>query len=106
MSGAKRRCARRSAGLRGSANPPASTTAQRGRGRPPCRVVVQGAGPSARYAHTLALVANRFLVAMGGNDGKQTLGDAWALDTSDKPYQWRKITDAGDPPVARCNQTS
>lgn len=66
------------------------------------RVMVQGPGPSARYAHTLALVANRFLVAMGGNDGKQTLGDAWALDTSDKPYQWRKITDAGEPPVARC----
>ncbi len=64
--------------------------------------MVQGPGPSARYAHTLALVANRFLVAMGGNDGKQTLGDAWALDTSDKPYQWRKITDAGEPPVARC----
>jgi len=27
----------------------------------------------------------------GGNDGKQTLGDSWALDTSEKPYQWRKI---------------
>jgi Galactose oxidase, central domain len=67
----------------------------------PRRVVVQGPGPSARYAHTLALVANRFLVAMGGNDGKQTLGDAWALDTSDKPYQWRKITDAGETPAAR-----
>lgn len=65
-------------------------------------MVVQGPGPSARYAHTLALVANRFLVAMGGNDGKQTLGDAWALDTSDKPYQWRKITDAGETPAARC----
>lgn len=71
-----------------------------------CRVVVQGPGPSARYAHTLALVANRFLVAMGGNDGKQTLGDAWALDTSDKPYQWRKITDAGETPAARCTPTS
>ena len=64
--------------------------------------MVQGPGPSARYAHTLALVANRFLVAMGGNDGKQTLADAWALDTSDKPYQWRRITDAGDTPLARC----
>lgn len=63
--------------------------------------MVQGPGPSARYAHTLALVANRFLVAMGGNDGKQTLADAWALDTSDKPYQWRKIVDAGDTPTAR-----
>ncbi len=69
------------------------------------RVLVQGAGPSARYAHTLSLVANRFLVAMGGNDGKSTLGDAWALDTSEKPYQWRKITDAGDMPSARCAAT-
>lgn len=65
---------------------------------------MQGAGPSARYAHTLSLVANRFLVAMGGNDGKSTLGDAWALDTSEKPYQWRKITDAGDMPCPRCGQ--
>ena len=68
------------------------------------RVMVQGPGPSARYAHTLALVANRFLVAMGGNDGKQTLSDAWALDTSDKPYQWRKITDAGETPSPRSVQ--
>ena len=63
--------------------------------------MVQGPGPSARYAHTLALVANRFLVATGGNDGKQTLADAWALDTSDKPYQWRKIVDAGETPSPR-----
>lgn len=63
--------------------------------------MVQGPGPSARYAHTLALVANRYLVATGGNDGKQTLADAWALDTSDKPYQWQKIIDAGDLPPPR-----
>lgn len=67
-----------------------------------CRVMVSGPGPSARYAHVLAMVANRFLVAMGGNDGKHTLGDAWALDTSDKPYQWRQIVEAGDAPSARC----
>lgn len=70
------------------------------------RVLVQGPGPSARYAHTLSLVANRFLVAMGGNDGKSTLGDAWALDTSEKPYQWRKITDAGDMPTPRMYATA
>ncbi|KAK9868860.1 hypothetical protein WJX84_000767 [Apatococcus fuscideae] len=70
------------------------------------RVMVQGPGPSARYAHILALVANRYLVAMGGNDGKQTLGDAWALDTSDKPYQWRKIQDAGEMPSARMYATA
>lgn len=70
------------------------------------RVLVQGAGPSARYAHTLSLVANRFLVAMGGNDGKSTLGDAWALDTSEKPYQWRKITDAGEMPCPRMYATA
>ena len=63
--------------------------------------MVSGPGPSARYAHTLALVANRFLVAMGGNDGKGCLSDAWALDTSEKPDQWKKITDAGDMPSAR-----
>ena len=67
-----------------------------------------GTGPSARYAHTLALVANRFLVAMGGNDGKATLSDAWALDTSEKPYQWKKISDtgAGDMPSARMYATA
>lgn len=68
--------------------------------------MVSGAGPSARYAHTLALVANRFLVAMGGNDGKATLSDAWALDTSEKPYQWKKISDAGDMPSARMYATA
>ena len=67
------------------------------------RVMVAGAGPSARYAHTLALVSNRFLVAVGGNDGKQTLADGWALDTSEKPYQWRKIGGGGgEEPPPRC----
>lgn len=70
------------------------------------RVMVQGAGPSARYAHALSLVANRFLVAIGGNDGKQTLSDAWALDTSEKPYQWRKISDCGEDPPARMYATA
>ena len=73
------------------------------------RVVVQGPGPGARYAHTLALVAQRFLVAIGGNDGKQTLSDAWALDTSEKPYQWRKIDVAGsvgEAPSARMYATT
>lgn len=41
-------------------------------GRPTAcrRVIVSSGGPSARYAHTLALVGNRYLVAMGGNDGR------------------------------------
>lgn len=62
---------------------------------------VNGQGPSARYAHTLALVANRFIVAMGGNDGRNTLSDAWSLDTSEKPYQWRKVSAHGSNPPAR-----
>lgn len=70
------------------------------------RVLVQGQHPSARYAHALSLVANRFLVAIGGNDGKQTLSDAWALDTSEKPYQWREILDSEDQPVGRMYSTA
>mmetsp|Transcript_39602 Transcript_39602/g.112307 ORF Transcript_39602/g.112307 Transcript_39602/m.112307 type:complete len:560 (-) Transcript_39602:55-1734(-) len=70
------------------------------------RVLVQGPGPSARYAHTLALVANRFLVALGGNDGRITLADSWALDTSEKPYSWRKIVDSGEPPPPRMYATA
>ncbi|XP_031501634.1 serine/threonine-protein phosphatase BSL2 homolog isoform X2 [Nymphaea colorata] len=34
------------------------------------RVVVQGAGPGPRYGHVMALVGQRFLLAIGGNDGK------------------------------------
>eukprot|EP00887_Chlorella_sp_A99_P006383 scaffold3.g6383.t1 len=70
------------------------------------RVMVAGAGPSARYAHTLALVANRFLVAVGGNDGKQTLNDSWSLDTSEKPYRWQRIQDSGDVPPMRMYATA
>lgn len=35
------------------------------------RVVVPNAGPGPRYAHVLALVAQRYLVTVGGNDGRQ-----------------------------------
>jgi hypothetical protein len=35
-----------------------------------CRVVVQGPGPGARYGHVMALVGQRYLMAIGGNDGK------------------------------------
>jgi hypothetical protein len=70
------------------------------------RVMVAGAGPSARYAHALSLVANRFLVAVGGNDGRSTLGDAWALDTSEKPYAWRRVEDAGAAPPPRMYATA
>ena len=65
------------------------------------RVMVQGAGPGARYAHTLTLVAQRFLIAVGGNDGRQALNDAWALDTSEKPYQWHKLEQHGEIPPPR-----
>ena len=62
------------------------------------RVPAQGPGPGARYAHTLSLVSKNFLVMMGGNDGRKTLGDAWALDTSVTPYQWMQVqTKANDP---------
>lgn len=35
-----------------------------------CRVVVPGPGPGPRYGHVMALVGQRYLMAIGGNDGK------------------------------------
>lgn len=65
------------------------------------KVEVQGDGPGPRYAHSMSLVAHRFLVVIGGNNGKQVMGDVWALDTADKPYRWTKIEPAGTcpPPI-------
>jgi hypothetical protein len=31
---------------------------------------VHGPGPGSRYGHVMALVGQRFLLAIGGNDGK------------------------------------
>ncbi|XP_078442742.1 serine/threonine-protein phosphatase BSL2 homolog isoform X2 [Wolffia australiana] len=62
------------------------------------RVVVQGAGPGPRYGHVMALVGQRFLLVIGGNDGKRPLADVWALDTAAKPYEWRKLEPEGEGP--------
>ncbi|KAJ7571101.1 hypothetical protein O6H91_01G148500 [Diphasiastrum complanatum] len=62
------------------------------------RVVVQGPGPGPRYGHVMALVGQRFLLCIGGNDGKRPLADVWALDTAVKPYVWRRLEPEGDGP--------
>ncbi|CAN6343913.1 unnamed protein product [Urochloa humidicola] len=62
------------------------------------RVVVQGPGPGPRYGHVMALVGQRFLLTIGGNDGKRPLADVWALDTAAKPYEWRKLEPKGEGP--------
>lgn len=62
------------------------------------RVVVQGQGPGARYGHVMALVGQRFLLAIGGNDGKCPLADVWALDTAAKPYEWKRLEPEGESP--------
>ncbi|XP_073050866.1 serine/threonine-protein phosphatase BSL3-like isoform X1 [Primulina eburnea] len=62
------------------------------------RVVVQGPGPGPRYGHVMALVGQRYLMAIGGNDGKRALADVWALDTAAKPYEWRKLEPEGESP--------
>ncbi|KAI3756680.1 hypothetical protein L1987_56502 [Smallanthus sonchifolius] len=62
------------------------------------RVVVQGLGPGPRYGHVMALVGQRYLMAIGGNDGKRPLADVWALDTAAKPYEWRKLEPEGEGP--------
>ncbi|XP_051143019.1 serine/threonine-protein phosphatase BSL3 isoform X2 [Andrographis paniculata] len=64
------------------------------------RVVVQGPGPGPRYGHVMALVGQRYLMAIGGNDGKRPLADVWALDTAAKPYEWRKLEPEGEGPPA------
>ncbi|KAJ9685018.1 hypothetical protein PVL29_017161 [Vitis rotundifolia] len=60
------------------------------------KVAVQGSGPGPRYGHVMALVGQRFLMAIGGNDGKRPLADVWALDTSAKPYKWLKLEPGGE----------
>ncbi|MBA0736056.1 hypothetical protein Gogos_009645, partial [Gossypium gossypioides] len=72
------------------------------------RVVVQGPGPGPRYGHVMALVGQRFLMAIGGNDGKRPLADVWALDTAAKPYEWRKLEPEGEgpPPYATASARS
>eukprot|EP00271_Cylindrocystis_brebissonii_P001162 TRINITY_DN11466_c0_g1_i1.p1 TRINITY_DN11466_c0_g1~~TRINITY_DN11466_c0_g1_i1.p1 ORF type:complete len:942 (+),score=168.46 TRINITY_DN11466_c0_g1_i1:136-2961(+) len=62
------------------------------------RVVVQGAGPGPRYGHVMALVGQRFLLSISGNDGKRPLADVWSLDTAAKPYEWRKLEPEGEGP--------
>ncbi|XP_022930917.1 serine/threonine-protein phosphatase BSL3-like [Cucurbita moschata] len=62
------------------------------------RVVVHGHGPGARYGHVMALVGQRYLMVVGGNDGKRPLTDVWALDTAAKPYEWRKLEPEGEGP--------
>ncbi|GBG87231.1 hypothetical protein CBR_g45290 [Chara braunii] len=62
------------------------------------RVVVQGPGPGPRYGHVMALVGQRFLLSMSGNDGKRPLADVWALDTAAKPYEWRRLEPEGEGP--------
>jgi len=70
------------------------------------RVVVQGPGPGPRYGHVMDLIAQRYLVTVSGNDGKRTLSDAWALDTSQKPYRWQRLEPEGDMPSARMYATA
>jgi hypothetical protein len=47
--------------------------------------VVQGEGPGARYAHVLALVGQRFLLVLGGNDGYKVRPAAAPLFSSSRP---------------------
>ncbi|KAJ6848512.1 serine/threonine-protein phosphatase BSL1-like protein [Iris pallida] len=70
------------------------------------RVVVQEPGPGPRYGHAMDLVAQRYLVTVSGNDGKETLSDAWALDTAKKPYRWQKLNPQGDKPSPRMYATA
>lgn len=84
---------------------------------------VQGPGPGPRYGHVMALVGTRYLMAIGGNDGKYSNSSPFALcglvvfvsenlkgprkrplaDTAAKPYQWCKLESKGKgPPPCMC----
>ncbi|KAJ3674541.1 hypothetical protein LUZ60_005157 [Juncus effusus] len=39
------------------------------------RVLVHGSGPGQRYGHVMALIGERFLLVIGGNDGQSHLAD-------------------------------
>jgi len=65
------------------------------------RVAVPGEGPGPRYAHVLTLLNRRFLVVIGGNNGRDTLDDVWVLDTDSKPYQWQLVVPEGTRPAGR-----
>lgn len=43
-------------------------------------MVVQGPGPGPRYGHVMALVGQRFLLTIGGNDGRNLLMRLSCLD--------------------------
>jgi len=69
------------------------------------KVPAQGKGPGPRYAHTLALAAQRYLVCIGGNetvnDGSRLAEEVWALDTAVKPYRWLRVEASGPVPPPR-----
>ncbi|KAK4793055.1 hypothetical protein SAY86_023490 [Trapa natans] len=62
------------------------------------KVSVHGPGPGPRYGHAMALVGQRYLISIGGNDGKRPLADVWALDTAAKPYEWNRLEPEGEGP--------
>ncbi|KAI3868662.1 hypothetical protein MKW92_007455, partial [Papaver armeniacum] len=55
-------------------------------------VIVQGPGSWPRYGHVMALLGQRFLLAIGGNDGKATLVTVEDLFYSQCPLQSVVIT--------------
>ncbi|KAH7282378.1 hypothetical protein KP509_35G027800 [Ceratopteris richardii] len=60
------------------------------------RLVVQGLSPGPRYGHVMELIQQRYLIVVGGNNGKKYLSDTWSLDTATKPYEWRRLEPEGD----------
>ena len=44
-----------------------------------CRVGVPGPGPGPRYGHVMALVGQRYLMAIGGNDGNYSNASPFTL---------------------------
>ncbi len=63
-------------------------------------VPVVGSTPGRRYGHTL-VYSKPNLVVFGGNNGTETVNDAWTLNIEKSPFNWTKLEALGTPPPAR-----
>lgn len=63
-------------------------------------VPTTGVTPGCRYGHSLVYF-KPYIILFGGNNGVETLGDAWLLNIDSSPFAWMRLSTDGDTPPAR-----